>query len=209
MSPLYRGGVRITGGFWLLIAWFALVNGWKMLVTVLCAAAVHECGHLAVLRWNRAKIMGLRISVFGAELETDSGSLSYGGELAAVLAGPAANLLCASVLLLLGGRRFWILAGANLALCAFNLLPIRRLDGGRAFYLLVAWAAGPAAGEWAARYLGAFSAAALASCLVWLMWRSGGSLWLAPAACGLLASALGDIAAPIPGKREKQAIFAK
>ena len=49
-------------------------------------------------------------------------------ELAAVLAGPAVNLLCG---LLLARGHAWVAAGAHLSLCLFNLLPVRPLDGGR------------------------------------------------------------------------------
>ena len=72
-----------------------------------------------------------------------------------------------------------------MVLCAFNLLPIRPLDGGRALYLLSAWAAGPVAGEAAVRWAGGVTAAALAALIAWVMLRTGGSLWLLPA---LLAS---------------------
>lgn len=177
MSPPCR--VRVSGGFLLLVAWFALANGWKPLATVLGAAAVHELGHWAVLRGLGGRVTGFRLSVLGAVLETDSGRLSYGGELAAVLAGPAANLLWALALTALGGRPAAV--GANLVLCAFNLLPIRPLDGGRAAYLLASWLAGPDAGEQAARCLGAVTALALSAGLGYVIWRSGGSLWLLPA----------------------------
>ena len=102
-----------------------------------------------------------------------------------VLAGPAANLLAALVLTALGGERWPAAVGANLVLCAFNLLPVRPLDGGRALYLLVSWAAGPAAGEAAGRWAGTVAAAALSGLILWVIWKTGGSLWLLPA---LLAS---------------------
>ena len=70
-------------------------------------------------------------------------------------------------------------------LCAFNLLPVRPLDGGRALYLLASWTAGPAAGETAVRWAGGVTAAALAALSAWVMLRTGGSLWLLPT---LLAS---------------------
>lgn len=177
--------VQVTGGFVLLTAWFVLANGWEPLVTVLGAAVFHELGHWTVLHLLGAKAAALRLSVLGAAMEVDSGRLSYGGELAAVLAGPAANLLAALVLTALGGERWPAAVGANLVLCAFNLLPVRPLDGGRALYLLVSWAAGPAAGEAAGRWAGTVAAAALSGLILWVIWKTGGSLWLLPA---LLAS---------------------
>ena len=183
MSPPCN--IRISGGLVLLAAWFVLANGWEPLATVLGAAAVHELGHWAVLRALGAEVTGFRLNVLGAVLETDSGRLSYGGELAAVLAGPAGNLLAALVLTALGKGRWPAAVGANLVLCAFNLLPVRPLDGGRALYLLASWTAGPAAGETAVRWAGGVTAAALAALIAWVMLRTGGSLWLLPT---LLAS---------------------
>lgn len=183
MSPPCR--VHVTGGFAVLAAWFVLANGWEPLATVLGAAAVHELGHWITLRLLGAEVTGLRLSALGAVLETDSGRLSYGGELAAVLAGPGANLLTALALTALGEGRWPAAVGANLVLCVFNLLPIRPLDGGRALYLLVSWGKGPAAGETAGRWAGSVTSAALAALIVCVMWRSGGSLWMLPA---LLAS---------------------
>lgn len=188
MSPRSERSVRVSGGFCLLVLWFAVVNGWELLAIVLGAAAIHELGHYLVLRSLGAGIKGLRLSVFGAVLETDSTRMSYRGELAAVLSGPAANLLCVLLLAPMGGR-WTVFLGANLVLCMFNLLPVRPLDGGKALGLLVSWAAGPAAGEWAVRWIGASAAAALAAGICYVMWRSGGSLWLLPAAGGLLAAA--------------------
>ena len=182
----WRDRIRISGGFWLLAAWFTLVNGWQLLAVILSAAALHELGHLLVLRLLGARVRELRVSVFGAELMTSAARLSYPGEIAAVLAGPAVNLLCA---LVLGGAHAWVAAGAHLSLCLFNLLPVRPLDGGRALYLAVSWALGPAAGERLTRWAGFTAALALSVCLGWVMERTGGSLWLLPALAGLLAAA--------------------
>lgn len=188
MSPRSERPVWISGGFCLLTAWFAAVNGWRLLLVVLGAAAVHELGHCLMLKCLGVPIKRLCLTVFGAALETGSARLSYGRELAAVLAGPAANLLCVITLAPLG-ERWTVFIGANLVLCVFNLLPVRPLDGGMALYLLVSWIAGPAAGEWAARWLGALTAALLAAGVGYVMWSSCGSLWLLPAAVGLLAAA--------------------
>ena len=80
-------------------------------------------------------------------------------------------------------------AGVHMVLGAFNLLPIRPLDGGRALYLGASWLLGPAAGEAAARWTGTAAALALVAGLSWLMVQSGGSLWLLPAAVGALTAA--------------------
>ena len=82
----WRDRIRISGGFWLLAAWFTLVNGWQLLAVILSAAALHELGHLLVLRLLGARVRELRVSVFGAELMTSAARLSYPGEIAAVLA---------------------------------------------------------------------------------------------------------------------------
>ena len=109
------------------------------------------------------------------------------------MAGAGANLL-AAVLCAAVGNPYPAFTGANLILCAFNLLPVRPLDGGRALELLLSWAAGPAAGEYAARWVSAAGALALASGLAYVMHGSGGSLWILPAMFGLLAVSVRECA---------------
>lgn len=185
------GTLRVSGGFWLLLGWFLYANGWWLLLTVLAAAGLHECGHYAVLRLLGTRVVSMRVGVFGAEMKA-SGALSYAGELAAVLAGPAANL--AAGLLLAGAGEPWTAAaGAQVVLGLFNLLPVRPLDGGRALTLAVSWALGPAAGERTAGAVSGCAAAALACGTVWLMAKTGGSLWLLPAAVGFAASTWREI----------------
>ena len=169
--------------------WFGLCSGWEALGAVLLAAAVHEAGHCLALWRLQTPPEKLRIGIFGGELLVDRSRLSYGGELAAVLAGPGANLLFAAVLAALEGTGWAMLIGANLVLCTFNLLPVGPLDGGRALYLVSAWAFGPSAGEKAVRWIGGMAAVFLAAALCLLMVRTGGSLWLIPPAAGLLLSA--------------------
>ena len=203
----WRDRIRISGGFWLLAAWFTLVNGWQLLAVILSAAALHELGHLLVLRLlgaetlvvtNAAGAVNTAFSAGDIMLITDHIKL-FGvsplcgpnpGEIAAVLAGPAVNLLCA---LVLGGAHAWVAAGAHLSLCLFNLLPVRPLDGGRALYLAAAWLAGPSAAERIACWAGGTTALALGGLVLWLIGRTGGSLWLLPAAFGLLAAALREL----------------
>lgn len=184
-----RPELRISAGFWLLIAWFGLINGWDLLLVVLLSAAFHELGHCVVLLLLGARIRCLQVGVCGAVLETDSGStLSYGGELAVLLAGPGMNFLCAILALALDGWNGALFAGVNLLLCAFNLIPLQPLDGGRILFLLISWLFGPSAGERISGIIGTVVGMALAGMIFLLMWRSGGSLWLLPAFCGVLGA---------------------
>ena len=184
---LFREKLQVSGGFWLLLGWFLYANGWQLLAAVLAAAALHESGHWLALRLMGARVASVEISVFGAEMRT-VGRLSYGGELLAVLAGPAVNL-AAGVLLAAAGEPWLEAAGAQVVLGLFNLLPVRPLDGGRALALAVSWVAGPAAGEQAAECVSFLTASLLACGTVWLMIKTGGSLWLLPAVVWFAASA--------------------
>ena len=182
MFPQYERRLQVSGGFWLVTAWFGLANGWYLLWTVLGAAAIHELSHILALRSFGGASIRLRLGVLGAVMDTDRRRLSYGGELLCVLAGPGANLLCALLLSAAGRGRWEAEAGANLVLCMFNLLPLRPLDGGRALHLTVSWLAGPAVGECAARWVGAATGILMGTATVWVMGRTGGSLWLLPTA---------------------------
>ncbi|WP_308857126.1 hypothetical protein [uncultured Oscillibacter sp.] len=193
MYPRRKLPIKISGGFWLLLGWFLLGNGWEMLAVILTAACIHEAGHWLVLRLLGAEVRFVSIGVLGAEMQMLPGSLSYGRELTAVLAGPAANLLCGTVLIACGTP--WLpAAGAHFALAGFNLLPIRPLDGGRALQLAAMFLVGPEAGERIARWTGCYCALGLAVCLTAVMWRSGGSLWLLPPAAAALAAAVREAA---------------
>lgn len=190
MSPCNKPPVRISGSFLLLAAWFAMECGWRPLLLVLAAAALHEMGHLLALRLCGAPVRGMRISALGAVMDVGWERLGYGQELLAVLAGPLANLLWALLLLLPARETPWLYAaiGAHLVLGAFNLLPIRPLDGGQALELLASWRLDPERGERIARLSGVICAGALSVGLIWLMHTSGGNLWLLPPAVGLLAA---------------------
>lgn len=193
MFRRYNFSVSISTGFLLLVAWFGIMNGWDTLLLVLSGAAVHELGHCLALWKMGGTVARLKLSVFGAELETNSSCLSYGRELLCVLAGPASNAFCAAAAIIKGGKAAQLFAGANLVLCIFNLLPVRPLDGGRILELLLSCFFGQTAGEYGARAVGALFAVLLASVIFWIMWNRGGSFWLIPAAIAFCGTAWREI----------------
>ena len=122
-----------------------------VLPLVLLAALCHELGHLGALTLAGVRAERLRLTAFGAELRADTRYLPYGVEILCTLAGPTVNLALAPLLARLCGD--YLLAGANLLLGAFNLLPLANLDGGRALYLLTCWLTDPPFADRLCRYV--------------------------------------------------------
>ena len=141
----FSAAVRVNASFWLLVLLAAIVSPLTVVAAILTAAALHELGHLAAMRYYG-------VSALGAELDAPAlARLPYGRELIVTLAGVTVNLFCAVLLALLGLRtwREWcfVFAGAHLVLAAFNLLPVVPLDGARALCLALSFFLGPTAGE--------------------------------------------------------------
>lgn len=178
--------ITASGGFFLLVGWFALSCGWDLAALVLGAAAIHELGHLLALKLCGGRVTRLRIGVLGAVMDV-RGTMGYGGELLTTLAGPLANFLAAVTL---GLESCSTAAGAHAVLCAFNLLPIPPLDGGRALEWLLVWAAGPQTADACLKWISRAAALALTGGAVWVMRQTGGSLWLLPPAAGVLWAAV-------------------
>lgn len=123
------GGVRayLSFGFFAVLAAYLLLDQAGRGGGMLAAVAVHEAGHLAAMGVWGGRVTALGLYPFGVRLEK-RGLLPLGRECAVYGGGIAANLLAAALWGILGVQgQFW---AANLALAAFNLLPVGRLDGG-------------------------------------------------------------------------------
>jgi len=106
------------------IAASAFIIPWRWLIAIFTAAAVHEIGHLLVLRISKVSVDRLFLSLSGARIIVEP--LTLRQEFLCACAGPGAGIL------LLGLGRFY----PELAICAFvqsiyNLIPLMPLDGGR------------------------------------------------------------------------------
>lgn len=89
--------------------------------------AVHELSHIFFLKLCGGRMIAFSSGGLGFRIRYDSGNLSTRARLVIGSAGAASNLVLAALGLFFGGYRF---AGVNIVLAAFNLLPVRGLDGG-------------------------------------------------------------------------------
>lgn len=188
-------GVHASWSFFLLVLLAAVISPAEIVVSVLLAAALHECGHLLALRAYRVPVEGLRLSALGAVLYARGARrLSYGRELIVTLAGCGMNIFCGVLTALLALRLSWVegfvLAGAHILLAAFNLLPIPPLDGSRALYLAVSFFFGPLIGDAVTAVTGTLFALALSGAALWLHLETGAGLFFLLAALALLLGAL-------------------
>ena len=62
------GRIAVSPFFFLLLALFAAVDRQRLLFPILSAAALHEAGHLAVLRLVGGQIEQFTLTPFGGEL---------------------------------------------------------------------------------------------------------------------------------------------
>ena len=186
----------MSGGFLLLAALLYYLDTGSLLLWTGAACALHELGHYgAVLLWG-GQVAALRLTCVGAEMVLSARRpLSRWGEVWAALAGPAVNLLLALGSARLApalGEGLFLFSGVNLALAAFNLLPIARLDGGRALRGLLCVARGEEAAQHLARVCSVAVSAALVLGSALLLARGEASFTLLLTALWLLAASAGD-----------------
>lgn len=107
----------------------------------LVSSFLHEVGHILALRLKGADINSVSFNLGDVAINSDCSKLSVNDEIIVSLSGVAVNLLLSAV-----GFMFWHIFGykfcfdiviSNLLISAFNLIPIRFLDGGRAIELIL------------------------------------------------------------------------
>ena len=191
------GRLTVTWGAVGLLALALFAGAGEVLPVVALAALCHELGHLTALALVKAKIERIRLTAFGAEIRADTRYLPYGREIFCTLAGPAVNLVLAVVLARAAGN--YLLAGANLFLGVFNLLPLPSLDGGRALHLAVSWATDPLLADRVCRWVGLVWGGALAAGALVLVVRHGTGAFLLLGALGAFIPQL-----PLAKRRESR-----
>lgn len=105
------------------------------LLTALLCCCLHECGHLFFMLIFGCRPEAVTLYGGGIRITPQRGRIdSFGKDLTILLAGCGVNFLLALAGLLNGGMTSFV--QINLLLGAFNLLPFRHFDGGRALELL-------------------------------------------------------------------------
>lgn len=178
------GRVEATGDFLLLMAWLNYLDRQGIVPMAMAACLLHELGHWAVIRLLGGQISLVRLTAVGAEMVLRC-PMGYWQEGVSALAGPGVNLLLALIFCAWPGGA--VFAGLNLVLACFNMLPVGRLDGGRALYCTLALLAGPG---WAGRVGRSMDLAGAALLLAGgvLSLGAGGNITLLLVALWLLAA---------------------
>ena len=139
-SGLRWGKLECSGPFLLVCAALFYLDQENVLLWVALAAILHESGHYAAAVLAGGRVRRVRAALTGCCMELDPRQpLSYGGEMAVILSGPAVDLILAGAAAQLGAwwEPLYLFAGINLALGVFNLLPVYPLDGGRLARLIL------------------------------------------------------------------------
>lgn len=119
----------------------------SLVLPMLLAVMLHECGHICGAVFLKRKIKKVKFLLTGASMELVSPFLSYKEEFILAMAGPAFGLigfaLCYPLYdifynMVFFSKLMYYFSLISLCLSVFNLIPIRSFDGGRMLYCVSA-----------------------------------------------------------------------
>ena len=187
--------IRISAFAALLAGFLYIIGDLNTILAVLLPIAVHELGHIVVLRLLGLRIVGFEIELRGFCIKY-TGCTGLMGEAAAAAAGPLMGLLYAVGASAAGsvsdGTWLELTAGVSLLLSVFNLLPVKPLDGGKLFGYISELIFGERTG---AKISGAVSR------IVCIAALSAG-LWLLFKGYGIAADCGGALALTLPNEEQ-------
>ncbi|WP_084963548.1 site-2 protease family protein [Thermoactinospora rubra] len=115
-----------------------LLAGLVAAALFLASLLAHELAHALVARREGVEVAGITLWLLGGVAELRGEARTPGADLRIAAVGPLTSLLCGLVFLLLSlplpglaGATLLYLAGVNVLLAVFNLIPAAPLDGGR------------------------------------------------------------------------------
>lgn len=124
----------VSSGALLLFSALYFFGGLDYLIGFLTAVAVHEMGHITIIKLCGGKVRRISVNILGVVIDYYSIN-DFISELFCIAAGPAAGFALSYAASLLGNfysnKLFLTTSGISLLLSIYNLLPIYPLDGGR------------------------------------------------------------------------------
>lgn len=186
---------RLSAGAILLLSALYFFGGFISLSALLLAAAVHELGHIIIIKLLGGGIKSLSFEASGMCMSL-CGINSAASEAAALLAGPAAGLIFALICSYFGvktaNRLLLECAGYGILLTAYNLLPALPLDGGRMVYIMLSRVLGCEKAEKILGYSGFFTGLCLSVAGLLLLGKELGAallisgIWILTAQTGIV-----------------------
>lgn len=138
------GGIdfEITFLFAALIAFIITMNAPSNVMITIASSLVHEIGHLLAMSAVGNKPQAVRLEVTGMNIKrAESIKISIKNEILIALGGPLVNIvifvICGFVICFYKSEFLLTVACINLILMIFNILPVKRLDGGMILYFLL------------------------------------------------------------------------
>lgn len=133
---------EITFLFVALITFIITMNAPANVIITVASSLLHEMGHLLTMSAVGNKPQSVRLEITGMNIKrVQSIKISTKNELLIALGGPFANAviftICCFVICFIQSEFLLTVACINLILMTFNLLPVKRLDGGMALYFLL------------------------------------------------------------------------
>ncbi len=131
--------IEITFLFVAFISFVISLNAPSNVIMTIISSMLHEIGHLAIMLILKNKPEKIRFELTGINIiRNQDKKISSKKEVLIALGGPLMNLfivtICCIILSTYDNDSILIFSGINLILMIFNLLPIKKLDGGLALY---------------------------------------------------------------------------
>ena len=138
---IFSTEINISFFFMAFLTLILIVDKTGFVLPVFLATALHEAGHLAAMCVFGCQPKKINLIPGSIQIVSDF-KIRVQGEIFILLSGPLANLLFAAVFFalyyFLGFISLLSFSAVNLLIFAFNLLPVRGLDGGSILYLSLA-----------------------------------------------------------------------
>lgn len=133
---------EITFLFVALITFVITMNVPANVLITIVSSLFHEMGHLLTMSAVGNKPQAVRFEITGMNIKRQQSiKISTKNELLIALGGPFANgvlfVICCFAICFYKSEFLLTVACINLILMTFNLLPVKRLDGGMALYFLL------------------------------------------------------------------------